>query len=61
MPKRLVQTVWHGNVLYQPDEREAYADDHPLVREHPEWFTDIVIIEQATAAPGEQRRGPRRS
>lgn len=60
MPKRLIQAIWSGPVLLQPEPGIAYADDHPLVVQHPDWFADIVIIEQATAAPGERRQTVRR-
>lgn len=70
MPKRPVSSVWVDldgvSTLLAVDE--IYADDHPFVRARPELFTDVKVIgaerssvEQATAAPGEQRRAPRRT
>jgi hypothetical protein len=41
-----------------PDE--IYADDHEFVLAKPELFRDIVVIEAATAAPGERRNTVRR-
>ena len=41
----------------------VFADDHSYVRKYPELFRDIadgMIVEQATSAPGEVRRGPGR-
>ena len=45
----------------------AFRSDHPVVKEHPELFSDsptwamsprgmVEVVEQATAAPGEKRR-----
>lgn len=44
------------------DTTKVYADDHPWVKAHPELFTDLdlEVVEAATAAPGERRRGPGR-
>jgi hypothetical protein len=41
---------------------QVYADDHSYVRRYPELFRDVAseVIEQATSAPGEVRRGPGR-
>lgn len=38
-----------------PDQ--IFADDHPFVRKYPTLFVDIadVVIEAATAGPGEKR------
>lgn len=44
--------------MLNPDD--IYADDHPYVRARPELFVDTVIIESATAAPGEKRNSARR-
>lgn len=44
--------------MLNPDD--IYGDDHPYVRARPELFTDAVVIEQATAAPGEKRNTARR-
>lgn len=44
---------------------EMWPEDHPVVAAHPEWFDlpkrakqqrAVPAVEQATAAPGEQRR-----
>jgi hypothetical protein len=42
---------------------ELVASTDPLVKRHPELFTEEIPVEQATAAPGEKRgrrRDPRR-
>lgn len=54
-------------------EDDLFADDHPFVKAWPEMFGDHLDlmtvhenpsrsqpVEQATAAPGEQRQGPGR-
>jgi hypothetical protein len=57
-----------------PDPRAQYEDDHPLVKAHPSYFIKegeeeapapesvriADVVEQATRAPGEKRRGPGR-
>jgi hypothetical protein len=57
-----------------PDPRAQYADDDPLVAQFPHYFIKegeaeapapesvriADIVEQATRAPGEKRRGPGR-
>lgn len=63
-----VYTAWvSDNVVIHEDE--AWPADHPIVREFPDAFTDVVPesirrgqapVEQATAAPGERRNTPRR-
>lgn len=62
MPKRPIDTMFVSidrvEVLLNADD--TYADDHRYVRARPELFRDIVIIEQATAAPGERRASVRR-
>ena len=62
--KRAVGTFFPGNdPLIQ--EGDLYADDHPYVAMYPANFADVVVheapsrkrtVEQATAAPGEQRQ-----
>jgi hypothetical protein len=47
-------------------DEDFYPDDHPYVKAWPEMFADlddlidVQVVEQATAAPGEVRRGPGR-
>lgn len=57
-------------------EDDAFADDHPYVKARPDMFGDLEdviqiqtnpkkasaapVVESATAAPGEVRRGPGR-
>jgi hypothetical protein len=40
----------------------VFADDHEFVKRYPHLFRNIAddVIESATAAPGEVRRGPGR-
>lgn len=59
-------------LIFVVNEEDVYADDHPYVEAWPELFADLedvsVIhrapgamgVEQATASPGELRRGPGR-
>lgn len=59
-----------GEVIQVVSEDDEYDDDHPFVKARPELFVDIQDnphrirtpsrVEQATAAPGEMRRGPGR-
>jgi hypothetical protein len=71
MPKKAYQSfvklIDGTNVVISSDD--FYADDHPYVRAWPEMFADMFDlvkihhaseVEQATAAPGEVRRGPGR-
>lgn len=62
MPKRPIDSIWinHRGVSVLLNIDDIYADDHDYVTTHPELFREIVVIEQATAAPGEQRRTVRR-
>lgn len=57
----------HGGI-YDLLRGLAYSSDHPAVVAHPECFADsptfahtdrgyVEVVEQATAAPGEKRRG----
>lgn len=56
----------HGGI-YDLKAGEPYRSDHPAVVSHPECFSDsptwahssrgFEVVEQATAAPGEKRRG----
>ena len=56
----------HGGI-YDLEKGAPYSSDHPAVVAHPECFSDsptfahsgrgYVEVEQATAAPGEKRRG----
>jgi len=42
--------------VMDPNRAGGYADDHPLVKAHPDWFVDADdTVESATAAPGEKR------
>lgn len=70
MPKRVISTFSYGSgpPVVVP-EGDVYADDHPLVKSYPGHFEDLNVnvieapkrgVEQATAAPGEVRRGPGR-
>lgn len=68
MPKRVkspfVGQLYGREVIVTPDD--IYADDHEIVVAYPHLFEEIPVIprrgevEQATAAPGELRRGPGR-
>lgn len=64
MPKRPIQTAWVNfegtSTLLSTGEDDNYADDHPLVLQYPHMFRDVVVIEYATAAPGERRNTVRR-
>ncbi len=62
--KRVINAFFPGDdVLVH--EGDVYADDHPYVKMYPSMFDELVVIqapgrrsapvEQATAAPGEQR------
>lgn len=70
MAKRAIQPAAYsledGSIaVVDPDV--FYADDHPYVKAHPDWFVDLAdeplvqkpsrsrSVEQATAAPGEKR------
>lgn len=68
MPPRRVQRLYvvkngffaDGYGLVSKDER--FAEEHPLIRRYPEEFIAAEEgargVEQATAAPGEQRGAP---
>jgi hypothetical protein len=45
----------HGELVV-PNPAEAFRDDDPLVKAYP-WLFVSDEIEEATAAPGEKRRG----
>jgi hypothetical protein len=71
MAKRARQSFAYsaGEVILVISEDAEYDDDHPYVKAHPDMFIDILdnphrirtpVVEQATAAPGEVRRGPGR-
>lgn len=72
MAKRAKQSFAYSvrDVIQVVSEDDEYDDDHPFVRARPEMFVDIQdnphrirtpgVVEQATAAPGELRRGPGR-
>jgi hypothetical protein len=65
-----------GDMIQVVSEDDEYDDDHPFVKARPDMFVDIQDnphrikapsaqplrppVEQATAAPGEVRRGPGR-
>jgi hypothetical protein len=59
------KTGGDGSIVVVRDD-EFYEDDHPYVKAWPEMFGDlddlieVHHVEQATAAPGEVRRGPGR-
>lgn len=57
----------HGGI-YDLLRGQPYSTDHPAVQAHPECFADsptfaytdrgyVEVVEQASAAPGEKRRG----
>ena len=56
----------HG-AIYDLQKGQPYVADHPVVVAHPDLFSDsptfamtargFEVVEQATAAPGEKRRG----
>jgi hypothetical protein len=59
-------TGWVGVPPYPRflNENEPWAADDPFVKDHPEYFSEdpqvaprrsVPVVEQATAAPGEQR------
>jgi hypothetical protein len=65
MPKRVINAFFPGDEVIV-HEGDVYADDHPYVKMYPSMFEELVVIEapskrrsapveQATAAPGEQR------
>lgn len=72
MPKRARESFAFGvgDAIQVVSEDDEYDDDHPYVKARPEMFIDIQDnpfrikapsrVEQATAAPGEVRRGPGR-
>ena len=72
MSKRAKQSFAFGNddgSITVVNEETIYADNHPLVKARPLMFRDLDeeavpnprdVVEQATAAPGELRRGPGR-
>jgi hypothetical protein len=51
--------IVHKGVDYLVVEGQNYDDSHPLVRDHPGLFREIVPdvgpVEQETRAPGEKR------
>ena len=57
----------HVGQFEQIHENELFLDNHPLVKQHPEWFSadlepiargytgPVSIMEEATAEPGTRR------
>jgi hypothetical protein len=35
---------------------QPFSADHPLVRARPHLFSDVQVVEQASAVPGEKRQ-----
>lgn len=64
MPKRAtdVFAFSFNDQVVVIDGDAVYADDHPWVLANPSKFKEIAhdVIEAASAAPGEKRRGPGR-
>lgn len=71
MAKRAKQSFAFSadEVIQVVSEDDEYDDNHPFVKARPDMFVDIQdnprrimapTVEQATAAPGEMRRGPGR-
>lgn len=64
MPKRAtdVFAFTFNDAIVVVDGDAVYADDHPWVKANPSKFKEVEhdVIEAATQAPGEVRRGPGR-